>query len=114
MRRSEIWWAELPVPEGSEPGYRHPVPIVQSEDFNRSRIRTVLALAITTNLDLARAPGNVSLARRATALRRRSVINVSQVATLDKRFLTRRIDRVSDAVLGEVEEGLRLILEIRR
>lgn len=114
MRRGEIWWAELPVPGGSEPGYRRPVLVVQSDDFNRSRIRTVLALAITTNLNLAAAPGNVSLARRATALRKRSVINVSQVVTLDKRFLARRIDRVSDAVLEEVEEGLRLVLGIRR
>ena len=102
------------MPDGSEPGYRRPILIVQSDDFNRSRIRTVLALAITTNLSLAAAPGNVSLARRATALRRRSVINVSQVVTLDRRFLARRVDRVSDAVLGEVEEGLRLILGIRR
>ena len=101
------------MPEGSEPGYRRPVLIVQSDDFNRSRIRTVLALAITTNLNLARAPGNVSLAKFSTALRRRSVINVSQVVTLDKRFLTRRIDRVSDVVLGQVEDGLRLILGIR-
>lgn len=102
------------MPDGSEPGYRRPIMIVQSDDFNRSRIRTVLALAITTNLNLAAAPGNVSLATRATALRRRSVINVSQVVTLDRRFLTRRVDRVSDAVLGQVEEGLRLILGIRR
>ena len=102
------------MPDVSEPGYRHPILIVQSDDFNRSRIRTVLALAITTNLNLAAAPGNVSLATRATALRRRAVINVSQIVTLDKRFLTRRIDRVSDAVLGEVEQGLRLILGIRR
>ena len=102
------------MPDGSEPGYRRPILIVQSDDFNRSRIRTVLALAITTNLSLAAAPGNVSLARCATALRRRSVINVSQVVTLDRRFLSRRVDRVSDAVLGEVEEGLRLILGIRR
>ena len=102
------------MPDGSEPGYRRPILIVQSDDFNRSRIRTVLALAITTNLSLAAAPGNVSLATRATALRRRSVINVSQVVTLDRRFLARRVDHVSDAVLGEVEEGLRLILGIRR
>ena len=72
VRRGEIWWAELPVPEGSEPGYRCPVLIVQSDDFNRSRIRTVFALALTSNLNLAAAPGNVSLARRATALRMRS------------------------------------------
>ena len=110
VKRGEIWWAELPVPESFGPGYRRPVLIVQSDAFNRSRLRTVLALAVTSNLKLAEAPGNVPLAKRGTGLRRRSVINVSQVVTLDERFLTERAGRVSDAVLGQVEDGLRLIL----
>ena len=114
MKRGEIWWAELPAPEGSEPGYRRPVLIIQSDDFNRSRLRTVLALAITSNLKLAAAPGNVSLASRGTGLRRPSVINVSQLVTLDKRFLSERVGRAPDAVLNQVEEGLRLILGLGR
>lgn len=112
MRRGEIWWADLPPPAGSEPGYRRPVLVVQSDDFNRSRLGTVLALAITSNPRLAPAPGNVSLPRRGTGLRRPSVINVSQMVTLDKRFLTERSGRVSDTTMREVDDGLRLVLAL--
>ncbi|MDE0029138.1 MAG: type II toxin-antitoxin system PemK/MazF family toxin [Deltaproteobacteria bacterium] len=110
MNRGEIWWADLPVPGRSEPGYRRPVLIVQSDGFNRSRIRTVVALAITSNLRLAEAPGNVSLARRGTGLPRTSVINVSQIMTLDKEYLIERAGRASDAIMGQVEESLRMLL----
>ncbi len=112
MRRGEIWWADLPPPAGSEPGYRRPVLVVQSDDFNRSRIGTVLAPAITSNPRVAAAPGNVSLPRRGTGLRRQSVINVSQIVTLDKRFLTERSGRASDATMREVDDGLRLVLDL--
>ena len=113
MKRGDIRWAELPAPEGSEPGYRRPVLVIQSDDFNRSRIRTVVAVALTSNLKLAAAPGNVALARRGTGLTRRSVVNVSQIVTLDRRLLTERVGRVADAVLEEVEEGLRLVLGLK-
>ena len=110
MKRGDIRWAEPPAPQGSEPGYRRPVLVIQSDDFNRSRIHTVLAVAITSNLKLAAAPGNVSLARRGSGLTKRSVVNVSQIVTLDRRLLTERAGRVADALLEEVEEGLRLVL----
>ena len=110
MRRGEVWWASLPAPQGSGPGYRRPVLVIQSNAFNRSRIGTALVLAITSNLDLAAAPGNVALPRRGTGLRRKSVINVSQVVTLDKRFLSARSGRVPDALLARVEHGLSLVL----
>ena len=113
MRRGEIWWADLPEPQGSEPGYRRPVLIVQSDNFNRSRIRTVVALVITSNLKVAAAPGNVSLARRGTGLARASVINVSQIVTVDKRFLANRIGRVSDTILARIDEGMKLVLGLR-
>lgn len=112
MRRGEIWWAELPEPVGSEPGFRRPILVVQSDDFIRSRIRTVLGVAITSNLKLAAAPGNVSLPGRGTGLPRKSVINVSQIVTLDKRFLTERAGRTTDAVLRQVEDGLRMVLNL--
>lgn len=112
MTRGEIWWANLPVPVQSEPGYRRPVLIIQSDDFNRSQIQTVVALAITSNLRLAEAPGNVSLARRGTGLRRTSVINVSQIVTLDKRYLSERAGRAPEATMSRVEEGLRLVLDL--
>ncbi len=110
MRRGEIWWANLSEPYGSEPGYRRPVLVVQSDNFNRSRIGTVVALVMTSNLNLAAAPGNVTLTRRGTGLTRKSIINVSQIVTLDKRRLTDRAGRVSDTVLRQVETGMRLVL----
>ena len=112
MRRGEIWWAELPEPAGSEPGFRRPILVVQSDDFNRSRIRTILGVAITSNLKLAAAPGNVSLPRRGTGLLQKSVINVSQIVTLDKSFLTEPAGRATGVVLRQVEDGLRLVLSL--
>lgn len=114
VRRGDIRWADLPPPQGSEPGYRRPVLIVQSDDFNRSRIRTVIAIAITSNPQLAAAPGNVALGRRGTGLPRDSVVNVSQIVTLDERFLSERAGRIPDAALRRVEAGLRLVLGLPR
>jgi mRNA interferase MazF len=113
IRRGEIWWADLAEPRGSEPGFRRPVLIVQSDDFNRSALRTVLAAVITSNQLLAEAPGNVLLSRRDSGLPRTSVVNVSQLITVDKQFLESRIKRLSDQKFAEVESGLRLILELQ-
>lgn len=110
MRRGDIWWADLPAPAGSEPGYRRPVLIVQADDFNRSRIGTVLAVAITSNLGLAAAPGNILLPRRGSGLTRRSVINVSQIVTLDRRFFTEHSGQVPGGIMSQVDDGLRLVL----
>jgi len=112
VRRGEVWWAELPEPGASEPGYRRPVLIVQSDHFNRSRIRTVIVVVLTTNLRLAEAPGNVPLSKEDTALPADSVANVSQIVTLDKTFLTERVSRVSDRKVMLVEEGIRTVLAL--
>ena len=112
MGRGEVWWADLPDPTNSEPGFRRPVLIVQADEFNRSRIRTVIAAAISSNLSLAAAPGNVSLSKRSVGLNRESVVNVSQVITLDKTFLTERVGRLPDGKLREVEDGLRLCVRL--
>ena len=112
IRRGEIWWASLGDPRGSEPGYRRPVLVVQADAFNRSRINTVLVVAITSNLRLAEAPGNVRLTRRQSKLPRESVVNVSQVLTLDKRFLTERVGRLPPKLLADVDQGLRLVLSL--
>jgi len=112
VRRGEIWWAELSEPVGSEPGYRRHLLIVQSDDFNRSRIRTVIAVVLTTNLRLAEAPGNVPVSKEDTLLPRDSVANVSQVITLDKEFLTERVSRVSDRIMMSVEDGIRTVLDL--
>lgn len=110
MVRGEVWWASLGVPAASEPRYRRPVLVVQSDLFNRSAVRTVVCVAITTNLDVGRAPGNVPLPARASGLPRDSVINVSQIITVDRSFLTERVGTVPQAMLREVEGGLRLVL----
>ena len=110
MRRGEIWWASLPVPKGSGPGKRRPVLIVQSDAFNASRIRTVIAAVITSNLELAAAPGNFLLRRRDTKLSKNSVVNVSQLITIDKSFLTERISETPKRLTGKLDEGLRLVL----
>lgn len=79
MKRGELWWADLPEPVGSEPGYRRPVLIVSDDNFNRSAIRTVLIVPLTSNLNVRRAPGNIFLASQETGLGRDSVLNISQV-----------------------------------
>ncbi len=110
MRRGEIWWASLPDPVGSGPGYRRPVLIVQANEFNQSAIRTTICAVITSNLRLADAPGNVRLARTASGLGKASVVNVSQLITIDKRLLAARIGRIASDALGEVDAGIRLAL----
>ena len=110
VQRGEIWWANLPEPIGSEPGFRRPVLVIQSNDFNRSRIATVIALVITSNIKLAQAPGNVLLPSKVTGLSKDSVANVSQVITIDKSFLTENIGTIPSYLLEQVENGIRLVM----
>lgn len=110
MRRGEIWWASLPEPQGSGPGFRRPVVVVQSNSFNESRISTVIVAVVTSNLRLADAPGNVLLEKGETMLPRDSLINVSQVLTVDKSFLTERVTTLRDETMAAVDAGLKLAL----
>jgi len=110
MYRGEIWWANLPAPVASEPGYRRPVLVIQDDTFTQSRISTVIVVAITSNTQLAAAPGNVLVPRDASGLPRDSVANVSQILTLDKTFLVERIGSLPDSLQEQVDEGLRTIL----
>jgi len=112
MRRGEIWWASLKTPGGSSPGFRRPVLIIQSNEFNRSRINTVLVAVITSNLVLDNAPGNVRIPARASGLKKGSVVNVSQIITVDKSFLSGRVGTVKANYMREVEYGLRLVLGV--
>ncbi len=112
MKRGEIWWASLPDPVGSEPGYRRPVLIVQADEFNRSGIRTVICAAVTSNLNLAGAPGNVHLSARSSGLSKPSVVNVSQHISIDKTRLTERIKEIDTQSILQVDEGLRLIMSV--
>jgi mRNA interferase MazF len=110
MKRGEIWWASLPEPTGSGPGFRRPVLVLQSDPFNKSSISTVVVAAITSNLSIADAPGNVRLGRADSGLSKPSVVNVSQVVTLDRQLLTQRVRALPAASMRHVEEGLRLVL----
>lgn len=112
IQRGEIWWASLPDPQGSAPGYRRPVLVVQSDEFNASRIGTIIAVALTSNIRLAEAPGNVLLRASDSHLPKSSVANVSQVVTLDRRCLTEKVGRLGGRALERVELGLRLVLSL--
>lgn len=110
ISRGDIWWADLREPAGSEPGWPRPVLVVQSDDFNRSAIKTVLAVALSTNTRLADAPGNVFLPARKSGLPKDSVANVSQVITTDKVFLRDRVRKLEAVFMAQVEEGLKLVM----
>lgn len=112
MRRGEIWWASLGEPEGSEPGFRRPVVIISSNEFNLSQINTVTVATVTSNLRLAEAPGNFKLAQKASGLKRDSVVNVSQVVTLDKMLLTELIGKLDGKHINLLNNGLRLALNL--
>lgn len=110
MRRGEIWWAALPEPVGSGPGMKRPVLVIQANPFNESRIATVIVAIITSNLALAEAPGNVRLAKTDSGLPKPSVVNVSQVLTIDRTLLTERLQVLPSQVMERVNLGLRLSL----
>ena len=108
--QGEVWWADLGLPAGSEPGFRRPVVIVQGDALNRSRLATVVCVPLTTNLRWADAPGNTVLTARATGLRKDSVANVSQVVTLDKGVLAERTGKLPRAKLELVLAGIDVVL----
>lgn len=110
MKRGEIWWATLPPPSGSGPGFRRPVLVIQSDPYNDSRISTAIVAVITSNLALADAPGNVRTAKSETGLSKPSVVNVSQVLTIDKALLTDRVRPLPAEVMQRIDNGLRLVL----
>jgi len=112
IERGEIWWADLGEPEGSEPGFRRPLLIVQSDAFNRSRLRTVIGVVLTSNLRLVDAPGNVLIPAAASGLPKDCVANVSQIVTIDRDFLTEPAGRLRGRLLRDVERGLRLVLAL--
>lgn len=112
VARGELWWVDFGGPVGSGPGYRRPAVVISSNRFNRSRIATVLVAAVTSNLRLAEAPGNVALPEAATGLSKPSVINVSQLLAVDRTLLDARIGAVPSPQLRGLDEGLRLVLAL--
>jgi mRNA interferase MazF len=112
MKRGEVWWASLPEPIRSEPGCRRPVLVIQADEFNQSAIRTVICAMITSNVNLASAPGNVHMSARTSGLPKPSVVNVSQLMSMDRSLLTQRVKSVDNECMRLVEDGLRLILKL--
>jgi mRNA interferase MazF len=110
VSQGEVWWADLGEPRGSKPGFRRPILVVQGDGLNRSRIATVVCVALTGNLRWASAPGNVLLSADITGLSKESVANVSQIVTLDKSELTERVGKLSKVKLELVLSGIDVVL----
>lgn len=110
ISQGEVWWADLPAPSGSGPGFRRPVVVVQCDALNNSRIATVVCVPLTSNLKWALAPGNVRLTARLTGLPKDSVANVSQIVTLDKMLLTSRAGKLARPKLDLILSGIGIVL----
>ncbi len=113
INQGDIFWVDLDEPEGSQPGYRHPHVVVQNNLFNKSTIRTVIVCALTSNIKRASSPGNVLLEKGEANLAKSSVVNVSQVFTVDKTQLSDYIGTISRKRVREVLEGIKLVIEPR-
>jgi mRNA interferase MazF len=111
IRQGDVWWAELPAPVGSGPGFRRPVVVVQGDPLNRSGIGTVVVVPLTSNLVWGDAPGNVVLESRSTGLPRASVANCSQIIALDRVLLTQQVGHLATHLLDRVLEGVDIVLD---
>jgi len=112
IERRQVWWADLEEPRGSEPGSRRPVLIVQADSFNRSRLRTLLAIVLSSNLRLLDAPGNVLLPSKDTGLPKDSTAVVTQVVTLDQDYLSECAGKIPPRLMAQVDGGLKLALDL--
>ena len=112
IQRGEIWWADLPDPSGSGPGFRRPVVVMQADSFNRSRIQTIVAVALTSNLRRADPPGNVIITRAASGLPKDSVVNVSHFLTVPRTRFAQCEGRLPAPAMQAIERGLRLVLDL--
>jgi mRNA interferase MazF len=112
MIRGDIWWADFGIPFGSEPGFRRPVLIVQSDSFNKSQLNTIVVIPLTTNLFLENAPGNMLIEKEESGLTKDSVIVVSQIYAIDRHRLLEHVSSISKTVLAQVEYGIKMVLGI--
>ncbi len=111
--QGDVFWIDLDEPSGSGPGYRHPHVVIQNNIFNRSRINTVVVCPLTSNLKRAKAPGNVLLVKGEAGLPKESVVNVSQIFTVDKTELRDKIGTLSRWRIREILAGVLLVIEPR-
>lgn len=112
IRRGSLWWVDLGDPKGSEPGFGRPGLVISADTYNRSAVATVVVVILTSNLRLGKAPGNVTLAKGIGGLAKASVVNVTQVATVDKKSLIEPIGEVDDMTMDIISRGLRRALTL--
>lgn len=112
IERGQIWLADLPDPRGSSPGYRHLIVIIQSDSFNQTKLNTVIGAVITSNLDLAEMPGNVLIKKEQSELPKESVVNITQIVTINKSELVEYVGTLSERKMEQIENGLRLVLSL--
>jgi mRNA interferase MazF len=110
VAQGDVWWADLPEPSGSGPGFRRPIVVVQGNPLNRSRVATVVCVPLTSNTIWASAPGNVLLSSKMTGLPKDSVANVSQIIALDRLLLTERVGRLGSKQLAQILHGIDVVL----
>ena len=113
INQGDIFWIDFRSPDASEPGYRHPHLVIQNNLFNRSRINTVVVCSLTSNMKRARAPGNVTLKKGEANLPQKSVVNISQLFTVNKSDLSEKIGTLSTDRILQVLQGLKLLTEPR-
>ena len=113
IKQGDIFWVDLGIPSGSEPGYRHPHVVIQNNVFNESKINTVVVCAITSNIKRVKSPGNILLKKGEGGLKKDSVVNISQVITVDKSDLIEKIGALSQFRMKQVIEGIKLLIEPR-
>jgi len=113
IKQGDLFWVDLGIPRNSEPGYRHPHVVIQNNLFNQSKINTVVVCALTSNLARAKAPGNVLLLKGEGKLKRDSVVNISQLVSVNKSDLVEKIGTLSVARTREIVEGVKLLVEPR-
>ncbi|MCK5521135.1 MAG: type II toxin-antitoxin system PemK/MazF family toxin [Candidatus Marinimicrobia bacterium] len=112
MQKGEIWWASLPLPRRSEPGKKRPVLILQSDHFNKSKINTIICAIITSNTDLSGVPGTITLSKRESNLSKKSIVNLSQIVTLDKSYLSDYVVMLPGQKMNEIERELKIVFSI--
>jgi mRNA interferase MazF len=113
INQGDVYWVDLGEPSGSTPGYRHPHVVIQNNVFNKSRINTVVVCVLTSNLKRAEAPGNVLLEKDEANLPKQSVVNVSQIFTVDKRDLVEKAGSLSQKRVKQILDGIDLVLQPR-
>jgi mRNA interferase MazF len=112
MARGELWWADLGLPRGSAPALRRPVLVVSADQYNRSNLRTVTVTVLTSNAQLVALPGNVAVPADVAGLKADSVVNVTQIATIDRGALEERISALPDWLMAQVDAGLERALAL--